>query len=234
MGNVVKYEQPSKSVSKSPPPSLPTWAAKMHGEVFSNTQRDTDGAWHDADVLHTLPTPAQRLELKNLRAQLASSLEQTPLQSVECDKATYGLVAALMMAKPARAGGANDAIARSETYEMALDDVPTWAVRAAIRQWHRGECDVRKNGEAVETFDYKWAPESADLRNIAMRFVYLVQFEMHQIDKILNAIPFVDCSEVMQRNRLALLALRAGKASGLSINEAAEVGKSLSAAADAA
>ena len=114
-----------------------------------------------------------------------------PDNDESCAKKTYGLVSKLLLAKPGRAGGAETQKARADAYEIALSDVPTWALQIAIRSWLRGECD-RPFDSPPEQYDYTWAPEGAILGKIAMRQVWAIRGRLLQINKILNAVDYRD------------------------------------------
>jgi hypothetical protein len=220
------------AVSINPVPALPVWAVRLHDAVSVNEQLDSSGKWVDALVLREdqMPTAEQRLALEDHKRELASLLELTPDNDDGCAKRTFGLIAKLVLAKPSQAGGAETVEARMETYHVALDDVPTWAVAVAIRKWHRGQCDqlFPRNGSSVEQHDYRWAPESAALRKIALRETNLVTEQISKIDRLLEAVPFRDCTAVLKRNQAAIVAVLARAVPAeATIDEAAEIGRRL-------
>ena len=163
----------------NPTPAWPAWLTAMERSL---RQDPRTGNTEDRRILATLPTPSQRLAIEKHRDQCAALLARTPLNDEDCRKRTFGHIAKLMLAKPSRVGGPETTEARGETYVIALDDVPTWAVEAAIRKWHRGEHDRHP-----QTFDYRWAPESADLRKLALREVSGVRKRILTIENILGA-----------------------------------------------
>jgi hypothetical protein len=187
----------------NPTPRLPAWFTN-----FEKLLKADEWAGKSFDVLPTMPTDEQRSAMLAHRDLYATALEQTPLNNDECAKRTLILIGKLVAAKPSRAAGAETIEARIETYNAALDDVPTWAVAGAIRKWHRGQCDnaFDYSGEA-ETFDYRWAPESADLRKIARREAWEVQKRIETLDRISAAVPYVDRTEERKRNNCAFAAI---------------------------
>jgi hypothetical protein len=197
----------------NPTPALPAWLNTMTADLAINQQPDATGRWVNLWTLSSsLPTPSQRLALERHRDQLAALLEQTPINNDNCAKRTFGLVAKLILAKPSRTSGPETTEARVETYNIALDDVPTWALAAAIRKWHRGQCDRSfeyRGGECVVAYDYRWAPESADLRKIALRETNELHCRVTTIDHIIAAVPFRDCAAERKKNLAAVAAILA-------------------------
>ncbi len=172
----------------NPTPSWPTWLTTL-GKCVVMREMLIDPLtvkYGDVPTLETLPTDSQRLSMEGHRNQLTALLDQVPLNSEVLHKQMFGLVAKLMLAKPSRAGGPETADARIEAYLLALDDTPVWAVATAIRKWHRGECDDYRSG--AEKFDYRWAPEFADLRKLALREAGEVRRRIMLIDRILSAV----------------------------------------------
>jgi hypothetical protein len=153
-----------------------------------------------------IPTDSQRAALERYRDQSAAILESTPINDDDCAKQMIALVGKLVLAKPARANGL-EAEARIEAYTMALDDVPVWAIGTAIRKWHRGQCDRSFDcrGGRVE-YDYRRAPESADLRKIALRETYGVKDRVRSISLILDAVPRTEPDERNQEAVRAIIA----------------------------
>lgn len=49
---------------------------------------------------------------------------------------------------------------KAEAYSVALEDVPSWAIDAAVRGWYRGSYG--------EKHDYTWPPAPATLRGLAL------------------------------------------------------------------
>lgn len=86
-----------------------------------------------------------------------------------------------MLVLPGQNASELAAAVRAETYMMALDDVPFWAVEEALRLWYRGE-----HGQS---FDYRWAPEAATLRRLALVETQRLRNRISVIDKVLSAQP---------------------------------------------
>jgi len=225
--NLTRTEQLPVPTPQNAIPSLPVWITTRVAALAPNLQMDEKGKFHEP---LTLP-PALVLreqEREDLEAYLQASrslLAQTPENSEQWEKETFALIGKMILVKPSRSAGPGTTEARVEVYAMALDDVPSWAVQRAIRKWHRGECGTDQHGR---TFDYRWAPESADLRNLAQREVYDLKERIAALEKLLGAVPFRDCSEELKKGCAAFLGLRIAIKDGNldpSFDEAAEIGK---------
>ena len=64
----------------------------------------------------------------------------------------------MMLMMPAPTQNEASAEARGEAFLAALEDMPVWAVRSAIRRWYRGDAGTDEPGEP---FDYHWCPAPA-------------------------------------------------------------------------
>jgi hypothetical protein len=140
---------------------------------------------------------AERAEVERHVADLDALLDQTPSASATYEEATLVVVTKLMLALPASAQNETGVEATGEAFQMALDDVPTWAVAAAARRWYRGECG--------EGFDYHWRPAPAELRRIAMLEKAKVQHRAATLRKVLAADPVAEFSDAHCAAMLARL-----------------------------
>lgn len=92
-----------------------------------------------------------------------------------------GIVAKMLLAYPVAGASFEAGKARGGAYAGALDDVPAWAVRAAIRAWNRGE--------ASGDHDYRWAPAPAVLRDLALVVVKPLRDVLRDLRDLLAAKP---------------------------------------------
>jgi hypothetical protein len=193
--NLTKIEQKTPVPTKSLP-AIPEWATKMLDDARMSCQRDPKtGRDNDFMTLAFMPTAEQAQFLTQHADQCRAMLAECPINHPVFAKGTFGLIAKLMLAKPGRVAGPEATEARMETYQMALEDVPVWAVESAIRRWHRGECDMpshRYDGKGGEKHDYTWAPESAILRKIALREVAVVNLRLSKIALVSKAVQRLD------------------------------------------
>ena len=189
-------------------PSLPAWlalrknATAINLQIDQNTRRFQDALTLPADLMLTAE---QRAEIEAHIRGLQSLLGQTPANSDAADKATFAAVTKLLLVKPAAKTSEAAAEARGDAYMAALDDVPYWAVEAAIRLWYRGECGKDERGKV---YDYTWAPEPHALRSIARREAYAVAQRVAELTGMLAIVERVDCSLELARGQAAMRGLK--------------------------
>jgi hypothetical protein len=101
-------------------------------------------------------TSNQRAEAERVKMQL----EQALLPGGDMgQKARAVIVSKLIMSSGGPALTPHAVTAKAEAYSEALDDIPPWAVAAAVRAWRRSECGDR---------NYDFAPSSGTLREICL------------------------------------------------------------------
>lgn len=101
-------------------------------------------------------------------------------------KQRLAIVAKMLLTYPMAGASTETGRARAEAYLDALDDVPPWALAAAVKAWHRGEA-----GE----HDYRWAPAPAVLRAAAMKQIESFKPAIEHVQMLLAAVPI---DEVMR------------------------------------
>jgi hypothetical protein len=99
------------------------------------------------------------------------------------DEQKQTILTKLFLAKPSSPMTEMGAASRAESYMMALEDIPAWAVDEAIKKWHRGEISN------VSEDDLKWAPDSAVLRRIAVGMLAPYHDAIVEIERVLLAKP---------------------------------------------
>jgi hypothetical protein len=160
---------------------------------------------------------------------LRSYLLETPALDVVAETRTATAVTKLVvvLAGEIKSDLSNDA--RNEVYLDVLEDVPCWAVEAAVKAWFRNDCGTDERGKA---HDYKWAPDPGTLRKISQREAYKVSARIGQLQRVLDARELVDCTEQLEAGRSAMAglnkALKTGDldaAKSLSFTDAIELGK---------
>lgn len=92
-----------------------------------------------------------------------------------------GAVTRMLLALPSKASGEAIGEAKADAYMIALEDMPAWAVTAAIRGWYRGE-----HGP---DYNYTFAPAPADLRKFAMAERWRVAGRVKDLEELLEAVP---------------------------------------------
>ncbi|KQO88915.1 hypothetical protein ASF33_20110 [Methylobacterium sp. Leaf92] len=71
---------------------------------------------------------------------------------------------------------------KAEAYLDAVEDLPAWTIRAAIRRWRRNEVDAP--AAALE-----FAPKPGRLRDIARRIVLVAEGQAARLQRVLDAKP---------------------------------------------
>jgi hypothetical protein len=93
----------------------------------------------------------------------------------------------------------SDALA--EDYLDAIEDLPAWSVRNALRKWNRAE-SAKFDGNP---HNFDWRPTPATLRRLAEIELGPIRAEMVQLKKLLIAVPRFEYSEEHRAKMLALL-----------------------------
>ena len=187
-------------------PSLPAWVASRVGSMTDERQRSmADGKYR---TLPTLPAnlilnEAERAEIERHARDLDALCAQTPADGDEWEGATLIIITKLMLALPSSQQNEAGAEATGEAFQAALDDVPTWAVAAAVRRWYRGDCGENERGQP---YDYHWRPAPAELRSVALVEKWRVRQRAETFRKLLAAEPLIEFSDAhceQMRTRLA-------------------------------
>jgi hypothetical protein len=144
----------------------------------------------------------QRHEIEQHVRQLSALCDCTPENSIDAEQATLRAVTELALALPAPQQNEISAEARGAAFMVALDDIPPWAVGAAIRKWHRGDCGTNHRGEC---YDYHWCPAPAELRRIASVELWRVKGRAEALQRVLVAQPLVEFSDEHRTSMLARL-----------------------------
>jgi hypothetical protein len=129
-------------------------------------------------------TPAQRVEIETHVAALEYLLNQTPESDPQWEGETLLLITKLLFAYPLAKQSEVGVEAIGESYQIALQDVPTWAVALAVSRWYRSEGGNKANGEP---YDYTWRPAPPDLRTIALSAAGIVTQRLAALRQLLAA-----------------------------------------------
>lgn len=139
-------------------------------------------------------SPQERRTVEIYRDALDAQLQQTPERDEACENAMMVIVTKMLLVLPSQRVKEIGAEARAEAYLDALDDVPSWAVEAAVRGWYRREYGER---------DYTFAPVPPDLRQVALVEQRKVGARAATLSRLLDARERPDVSEDEQRRMLA-------------------------------
>src|ERR1041385_2953770 len=156
-------------------PSLPAWVASRIASLESEVQPDpTSRKWRKVSTLPAKMalTMAERNELASHASDLRALCDRTPITDPDAMQETLRAVTQMMLVLPSTTQTELSAEVRGEAFIDAVDDLPPWAVRAAIRRWNRGDCGLNQQGKA---YDYHWCPAPAELRRIAWAQMFRVR-----------------------------------------------------------
>jgi hypothetical protein len=176
-------------------PSLPAWVASRVASIKDEVQPDPVTGKHRSAP--TLPlnltlNEAERDEIERHVHILEASCGPTPSDDPEAEGAMLIDLTKLMLVLPAAKQNEASVEARGEAYLAALDDVPPWALRSAIRSWYRGDGGKNERGEP---FDYHWCPAPAELRKVAMLMLWRVKGRAAALRRLLSAEPLIEYSD---------------------------------------
>jgi len=154
-------------------PSLPGWLTSRLGMVSVKS-------WGKTSLPESQALSCQeRLEVQLHLSILNGFLEHSSLNHPQTANEVLGAVTRLLLALPSKAAGEATGEAKAEAYMMALEDLPAWAVTAAVRRWYRGECGPNHN--------YTFAPAPATLRDISIAEKWKVQGRADKLKGLLDA-----------------------------------------------
>lgn len=208
-------------------PSLPAWLAHLTAAARPELQL-VGTRYRDVMVVPKIPNVEQKQAMTDHIASLFALLRQTPASSTEAETKTATAITKILLVLPSVRKTEIGAEVTSEVYLDVLDDVPYWAVESAIRLWHRHECGTDEKGRP---HDYKWAPDPGTVRQVALRECQAMENRIKEIEKVLSAREYVDCTADLERGRAAMAGLwdTYGKGAealkNLTFDKAVEIGR---------
>lgn len=118
------------------------------------------------------------------------------------DQGISAMVAALLI----KGGGAKldqaSSDALTEDYLDALEDLPAWCVREALRKWNRGESPPLDG----KPHDYNWRPTPPTVRRLALLERATIAGRVHVLNRLLIAAPIPEFSDEHRKSMLDRLA----------------------------
>lgn len=145
----------------------------------------------------------QKTEVEQHAKELRALCTYVPLKHEGAEREVLAIVTEVMLALPSHGQNELSAEARGAAFISALDDVTPWAVRSAVRRWHRANCGLNARRQS---YDYHWCPAPAELRCIAFTEMQKVVHRAAALERILNAkerVEFSDERRSTMRKRLA-------------------------------
>jgi hypothetical protein len=190
-------------------PSLPAWLALRIASIRDVHQAEQKTGKHR--MMATLPrnltlSGVERDEIERHLRTLDALFEPTPFDDPQVEGRMLIELTKMVLSTPSATQNEASAEARGEAYLTALEDLPLWAVQAAIRRWHRGDAGKNQRGEP---YDYHWLPAPAELRMIALLELWRVRERAAVLRKLLSAEPLIEFSDEhcrAMREKLSALA----------------------------
>lgn len=208
--------------------SWPEWLTTKKNALATNFQKEGGGF----QKVWTLPpdmilTEAQQAALGDYIRSLSSWRNQTGVRAPKWLARTMTAVSGMLMVLGGHKATTESVEVKAFAYEAALADVPCWAVECAAGRWYRGECGRDVRGQP---FDYRFMPDPATLRSIALKEVAKLDVEISEMHRILDARPLLDNEAELRRGKQAMAGFWKTWASGsealaaLTFEQAVELG----------
>lgn len=183
--------------------SLPAWVTSRLACVTESRRRNENGTWR---TVATLPASqilglSERRAIEGHVAALDAVLHATPMNSAKAEGETLTHIAKLTLALPGQKATEKGAEATGEAYQAALDDLPPWAVAAAIRRWYRGDAPPVGSRQ----HDYNWRPAPAVLRSIAFAEAAAIRGRAIELRRLLTAEQAIEFSDDHRKTMLERL-----------------------------
>lgn len=105
-------------------------------------------------------------------------------QELDNTEALGAMTAALLMKKGSRLDAALSEVL-TDDYLDALEDLPAWCVREALRKWNRAESVPLDK----KPHDFNWRPEPPTLRRLALLELLQVKSRISSLQRLLEARP---------------------------------------------
>ena len=194
---------------QDPMPYLPAWLRQRIDALESEFQPDIKGKYRQTMVLPAsmILDPSERAVVEQRIADRASWLDLgQPItidgRTVSNDQAINVMIAKLLIKPKGSKLDETSSAALTEDYLDALEDLPAWSVRNALRKWIRGESATFDGKQ----HDFEWRPAPATLRRLAQMELAPFKAEMVQLEKLLIAVPRLEFSDEHRAKMLVLLA----------------------------
>ena len=189
-------------------PSLPAWLQQRSAVLGSAPQPDETGKYREVPILpkDLILNSSEAAEVRSHIAELSrfTRLDQliTIRETVMTNDTAIGVIVAGLLIK---GGGIKldkgSADALTEDYLDALEDIPAWSVREAVRKWNRGE-SVALYGKR---HDFNWKPTPPTLRRLAQHELAAVKGRMIYLQRLCDAKPMIEFSDEHRKNMLERL-----------------------------
>jgi len=189
-------------------PSLPGWLLQRSGALGSATQPDETGRHREMTILprSLILNSSERAEVQRHIDALSrfTSLEEmiTIRETTISNAAAHATMIAGILLKGGKRMDQQSSDQSTEDYLDAIEDLPAWSVREAIRRWNRAESiqlDPKK------PHDFNWRPEPPTLRRLALHELAGVKGRLIGLQKLLDAVPLVEYSDEHRKSMIERL-----------------------------
>lgn len=185
--------------------SLPAWLQRRKDALSSERQPDSDGIHREMVVLPTsmmLSSSERQIVERHIDdLQQFLSLDR-PFElrgtMMSNDHANGVMIANLLIKAAGAKLDEKSSEALTEDYLDAIEDLPAWSVREAIKKWNRGESAPLDK----KPHDFNWRPAPATLRRLAYMELYPIKCRVLELQRVLSAVPLVEFSEEHRRGML--------------------------------
>lgn len=189
-------------------PSLPAWLQQRSAALGSAVQPDSTGTHRSMPILPKemiLSYSEQALVQQHIADLERFTRTDQPFElrgaTLTNDQA-HGVMIASLLLKGGAKLDQQSSDAFTEDYLDAIEDLPAWSVREAIRKWNRAESaplDGKKH-------DFNWRPQPPILRRLALHELAGVKGRMIVLQKLCEAQPMVEYSDEHRQEMLNRLA----------------------------
>jgi len=209
-------------------PSLPGWLQQRSAALGSATQPDSTGKHRQMTTLpkDLILSSSERAEVERHIAELEQyvGLDQPIVireTAMSNDAAIGVMVAGLLIKGGGQKLDKASADSLTEDYLDALEDLPAWAVREALRKWNRAESPPLDG----KRHDFNWKPTPPTLRRLAQHELVGVKARILNLRKLCDAVPLIEFSDEhreMMLKRLQAVIHDAAKPTSPTVTEHAE------------
>lgn len=189
-------------------PSLPGWLQQRSVALGSAPQPDENGKYRETPILpkHLILNSSEVAEVQRHLTELDRYTRLDQLITIRETEMTNDTAISVMVAGLLIKGGGvkldkGSADALTEDYLDALEDVPAWSVREAMRKWNRGESPPLDG----KRHDFNWKPTPPTLRRLAQHELAGVKGRMISLQRLCDAKPMIEFSDEHRESMLKRL-----------------------------
>lgn len=189
-------------------PSLPGWLRQRSVALASAVQPDSSGKYRQTPILprEMMLTSSERMVVQQHIGDLDrfTRIDQ-PFElrgAMLTNDQAHGVMIASLLLKGGAKLDQSSSDAFTEDYLDAIEDLPAWAVREAIRKWNRAE-SPKLDGKP---HNYDFRPSPPTLRRLAQHELAGVRARMLDLQKLCNAQPLIEFSDEHRKGMLDRLA----------------------------